>query len=159
MERRVDYYEQSNNSPESARKSALPLAKTYEKLGDLSSAIRTLENSYDYGKKKQWKDDVAVQLGNYYSKTGDDYAALDWYEKSPNPGFINKVRTAEVYQRLGDTQSAIKYYEESIKSKRNDVYNPMITLGLIYSQNGNNSKAKEMYNRLNNKKHICLSET
>ncbi|RLD10072.1 MAG: hypothetical protein DRI44_06995 [Chlamydiae bacterium] len=150
LQKAADYYEQANKSPESARKTALPLAKTYEKLGDLNSAIRTLENSYDYGKTKKWKDDVAVQLGNYYSKTGDDYAALNWYETSPKPGFINKVRSAEAYERLGDTQSAIKYYEESIKYNRNDKYNPMISLGLIYSRNGNNEKAKEMIRKIDN---------
>jgi len=150
LQNAASYYEQANTNPKMARKTALPLAKTYEKLGDMNSAIRTLENSYDSGKNKQWQDDVAVQLGNYYSKTGDDNAALNWYEKSPKPGFINNVRSAEAYQRVGDTQSAIKYYEKSIKYKRNDRYNPMISLGLLYSQNGNNAKANEMIGKINN---------
>ena len=146
----VSFYEQANTNPKMTQKTALPLAKTYEKLGDLDGAIRTLENSYDYGENKQWQDDVTVQLGNYYSKTGDDYAALNWYEKSPKPGFINNVRSAEAYQRLGDTQSAIKYYEKSIKYNRNDRYNPMISLGLLYSQDGNNTGANEMMGKINN---------
>jgi len=150
LQNAVSYYEQANSNPNMSRKTALPLAKTYEKLGDMDNAIKTLENSYDYGKNKQWRDDVAVQLGNYYSKTGDDYAALNWYEKSPKPGFINNVRSAEAYQRIGDTQSAIGYYEKSIKYKRNDRYNPMISLGLIYSQNGNKDKANEMRGKINN---------
>jgi len=150
LQNAVSYYEQANTNPKMSQKTALPLAKTYEKLGDIDNAIKTLENSYDYGKGKIWKDDVAVQLGNYYSQTGDDSAALNWYEKSPKPGFINNVRSAEAYQRLGDTQSAIKYYEESIKYKRNDRYNPMISLGLIYSQNGDNAKANKMIGKINN---------
>jgi len=151
LQKAVDYYKQASSSPEIARKTALSLAKTYEKLGDMDSAINTLESSYDYGKNKQWKDNVAVQLGNYYSKTGDDYAALDSYKKSPQPGFINKVRQAEIYQRCGDTQSAIDYYEKAIKYKRNDSYIPMLNLGVLYFNNGNKAKTEKIYNKINNR--------
>ncbi len=92
---------------------------------------------------------MAVQLGEYYAKTGDDYSALNWYEKSPAPGFINKVRRAEAYQRVGDTQSAIIYYEKAIEYKRNDKYSPTMRLGILYSEVGNKTKAKVMYNKLN----------
>ena len=141
------YYEQSG----AGYKVALPLAKTYEMLGDINNAIRTLENSYDYGKSKQWKDKVAVQIGEYYTKTGDDYAALNSYESSPAPGFVNKVRKAECHQRLGNTQSAIENYQAAIKTKDNANYIPMISLGVLYSNNGNASETKKMYNKINNR--------
>ena len=141
------YYEQSG----AGFKVALPLAKTYEKLGDINSAIRTLENSYDYGKSKQWQDDVAVQLGNYYSKNGDDYAALEWYGKSPKPEFINNVRCAETYQRLGDSHSAIEYYEKSIKYNERANYIPMLSLGIIYCDKGNEVETTRIYNKINNR--------
>ncbi len=141
------YYEQSG----AGYKVAFPLAKTYEKLGDINSAIRTLENSYDYGKSKQWKDKVAVQIGEYYTKTGDDYAALNSYESSPAPGFVNKVRKAECHQRLGNTQAAIENYKAAIRVNDNANYIPMISLGVLYSNNGNTSETKKMYNKINNR--------
>ena len=151
LQKAADYYEQANNSPELAKKTALPLAKTYEKLGDINSAIRTLENSYDHGKGKIWKDNVAVQLGEYYAKTGDDYSALNWYEKSPAASFVNKVRRAEAYQRLGDTQSAENNYKAAIRMNDNANYIPMMSLGVMYSKNGNTLDAKKMYNKINNR--------
>ncbi|MCK5852603.1 tetratricopeptide repeat protein [bacterium] len=149
LQKAAEYYEQASKSPNSAAKASLPLAKTYEKLGDINSAIRTLENSYDYGKGKIWKDKAAVQLGEYYAKTGDDYSALNWYEKSPAPGYLNKERRGQIYEKLGDSHSAIKNYEDSLKYKRNDKYSPLLRLGKLYSETGDNAKAKETYKRLN----------
>ena len=66
-----------------------------------------LENSYDYGKNKQWQDDVAVQLGNYYSKTGDDDAALNWYEKSPKLAFqLRTLRNNQLYSHRNRIHSS-----------------------------------------------------
>ena len=151
LQKAADYYEQSRNSPELTQKTALPLAKTYEKLGDINSAIRTLENSFDYGKNKIWKDKVAIKLGEYYAKTGDEYAAINWYEKSPVPSFVNKVRRAEAYQRLGNTFEAEKYYKSAIQMDDNANYIPMMSLGVLYSKNGKTDEAKKIYNKLNNR--------
>ena len=147
LQEAAQYYEQCGVG----LKTAFPLAKTYEKLGDINSAIRTLENSYDYGETKQLKDKVAVKVGEYYSEMGDDYSALNSYERSPAPGFVNKVRKAECYQRIGNTQAAIENYKAAIKIKDNGNYIPMLGLGVLYSNNGNKAATRKMYNKINNR--------
>jgi tetratricopeptide (TPR) repeat protein len=131
------------------------------KEGYWSEAREVLEESLDFFKDEETRDDIYFSLGTIVHKLGQWDTAIEYYEKdleiSEKIGDISGIGTTynnlgSVYARKGQWDTAIDYYEKSleIKEKIGDIYGIGQTynnLGLVYADKGQWDTAIDYYEK------------
>lgn len=108
----------------------------------------------------EYKSTAPGNLANYYA--GVCFLHLGQFEDAIE--YLNKFKkkdeaisplalacTGDAYVELGDNALGIEFYLKAVNYSENSFYNPLYLLkaGQIYELDGNNEKALEIYNRIN----------